>query len=196
MPLEVSKNLVESAALGDPRSIQSLLEQYLPRLRAFVRLRCGPEIRAKESSSDIAQSVCRELLEHLGQFQWQGEPAFRSWLFTAAIRKIADRREHYLAAKRDARREISAGAASDASVWEIYQSFATPSQHAIAGEQARRIEAAIEALEEEPKEVVLLSKIVGLSRAEIAQKLGRSETAVASILHRALAEIAANVLES
>jgi RNA polymerase sigma-70 factor, ECF subfamily len=194
--LESTRHLVESAVSGDPRSIELLLAQYLPRLRAFVRLRCGPEIRARESSSDIAQSVCRELLGQLGDFSWQGEPAFRSWLFTAALRKIADRQEHYLAAKRDARREVGPDAAADASVWEVYRSISTPSQHAIAREEAQRIEAAIEGLDPEAREVVVLAKIVGLTRAEIAGRLGKSETAVASILHRALARLAGHMLDS
>ena len=56
--MEDSQQLVQKASRGDARAIDSLLEQHLPRLRAFVRLRMGPEFRAKESASDLVQSSC------------------------------------------------------------------------------------------------------------------------------------------
>ena len=43
--------------------MQRLLEEHLPRLRAFIRLRTNQAIRARESCSDLVQSVCREVLE-------------------------------------------------------------------------------------------------------------------------------------
>jgi len=59
------ESLVHSASRGDGIAIDELLHRYLPGLRAFVRLRASPAVRAKESASDIAQSVCREVLEDL-----------------------------------------------------------------------------------------------------------------------------------
>ncbi len=49
---------------GDPESIEALLAEHLPGLRAYVRLRMGPDLRAKESASDLVQSACCEILEH------------------------------------------------------------------------------------------------------------------------------------
>lgn len=193
MTLQATRALVESVASGDRLAVETLLQQYLPGLRAFIRLRVGAEIRAKESSSDIAQSVCRELFEGVGKFRWEGEAAFRAWLYTAALRKLADRVEHYRAQKRDVAREMSPEmlrANSEASVWDCYQTISTPSGHAIAREQAQRIEKAFESLTEEEREVVTLARVAGLSRAEIGQQIGKSEGAVRVILHRALAQVA------
>lgn len=188
---DTTEALVESAAKGDHESVGELLNRYLPRLRAFVRLRCGPELRARESSSDIAQSVCRELLQGLSGLRWEGEGAFRSWLFTAALRKLSDRAAFHGAAKRDMRREVPVGENSrqDQALFECYRAFSSPSQHAIAREQAERIESALAALPDEQREVIVLAKIVGLSRADIARKLGRTEGSVRVILHRALARV-------
>ncbi|MFO0984454.1 MAG: sigma-70 family RNA polymerase sigma factor [Planctomycetota bacterium] len=198
MTVDATRTLIESAALGDRQAIEALLEKYLPGLRAFVRLRCGAELRAKESTSDIVQSVCRELLQGLATFRWQGEACFKSWLFSAALRKVADRAEYFQAAKRDAGRELSLerGSRSDASLWACYQSLSSPSQHAIAREQAERIERAFEQLSDEQREVVVLAKIAGLSRTEIGKHLGKSEGAVRAILHRALAELSDRLAEA
>jgi RNA polymerase sigma-70 factor (ECF subfamily) len=193
MTLEATRALVQSAATGDRAAVEALLQKYLPSLRAFLRLRAGAEIRAKESTSDLAQSVCRELFEGVGDFRFEGEAAFRAWLFTAALRKVADRAQHYRAQKREAARELSPEArhaGGDALVWDCYQTVSTPSAYAIAREQATRIERAFDALSEEQREVVTLARIAGLSRAEIGERIGKSEGAVRLILHRALAQIA------
>jgi DNA-directed RNA polymerase specialized sigma24 family protein len=53
---------------GDQLAIEALLERHLPGLRAFVRLRAGPAVRTRESTTDVVQSACREVLAH---FDWQ-----------------------------------------------------------------------------------------------------------------------------
>ena len=68
-----------------------LLERHVPSLRKFLRLRCGPRIRDMESVSDLVQSVCREALQELDDFEYRGEPAFRAWLFRLAERRVVDR---------------------------------------------------------------------------------------------------------
>ena len=190
--------LVQAAADGDAQALDRLLEGYLPELQAFVRLRAGPQIRAHESSADIVQSVCREVLEHRGRFRFPSESAFKRWLFTTALRKISNRREYWTAEKRDERRAIpiagpttSRASAAEERIFLTYSSFATPSQGAAVREEMERIESAFEELSEEHREVITLAHVVGLSRAEIAAEMDRSEGAVRVLLHRALARLAA-----
>lgn len=184
--------LAEAAAQGDRVAAEALLERCLPELRAYVRLRAGALIRARESHSDIVQSTCREVLAHLDRFRFPSESAFRQWLFTTALRKLTHKRDYYQAEKRDVGREEAVEATPlDADrLLACYRGFASPSQAAIAGEQIERIERAFEALPEEYREVITLAKVVGLSRAEIAEQMGRSEGAVKMLLARALAELA------
>ena len=101
-----SRPLVLRAQSGDASALDALLAQHLPGLRAYIRLRCGPALRARESASDIAQSACRDVLENLDRFQWNGEAGFKAWLYTTALRKIADRAEYWGAQKRDAKRDV------------------------------------------------------------------------------------------
>jgi RNA polymerase sigma-70 factor (ECF subfamily) len=166
--------------------VATLLEQHLPALRAFVRLKAGPSLLAKESCSDLAQSVCRDVLENAERFRFGGEAEFRKWLFTTAMRKIADRAEHWRAGKRDQARERG-GLEEDEmrGLAGIY----TPSGQAAAREELQRVEAAFGKLAPEKQEVVLMARLMGLSHAQIAQELGKTEVAVRSILSRALAEL-------
>jgi len=192
--MDDTQHLLESASRGDALAIDELIARYLPGLRAFIRLRAGALLRGKESSSDLAQSACREVLEHLDSFRYQSELGFKQWLFATALRKIQDRRDFYLAAKRDAGREERAGGGpsddGDARLLECYRSFSSPSHHAIAREELARIECAFEELPEDYREVIVLARVVGLPHADIAAQMGRNEGAVRVLLSRALASLA------
>lgn len=175
--------LAQRASQGDRPAIEALLLRFLPRLRAFVRLRIDGALRQRESCSDIVQSACREVLEHAGTYRYQGEEQFRAWLFKAALNKILERRRFLLAQRRDARRDAGGG---DLDLADLQMELQSPSQMAIAGELAGEMEAAFDRLPEDYREVITLTRIVQLSHAEAAQQMGRSEGAVRMLLSRAL----------
>lgn len=189
--------LVESASRGDAEAVEVLLERYLPGLEAFVRLRQGRLLKAKESASDLVQSVCREILQHIDRYRFRGEAQFKHWLYTTALRKIANRYEYYRAEKRDAAREIglpasASGSVSLSSPGEVLRQVSfvrSPSRNLQAKEEIERIERAFEKLPDEARDVILLSRMVGLSHREIAEAQGRSEGAVRVALSRALARL-------
>jgi RNA polymerase sigma-70 factor, ECF subfamily len=182
------KQAIESASRGDPAAIDGLLQRHLGGLRAFVRLRMGRELRARESASDLVQSTCREVLEHAGRYQHTSEACFRRWLFTEAMRKIKNRVQFLHAEKRDVAREVSdvldlpglAGA---------YADLHTPSAALSLKERIAQLEAAFDHLSDEHREVITLARIVGLSHQEIGEQMGRSEAASRMLLYRALSEL-------
>jgi RNA polymerase sigma-70 factor (ECF subfamily) len=169
--------------------VADLVTQYLPALRAFVRVRMGRQLRDREESCDIVQSVTREVLRQADRFEHGGESGFRRWLFTTAHRKISNRLTSQRAQKRG-------GGTADAPLpEEIASPSATPSQHASARERHASVEAAFAALSEEQREVVVASRLLGMSHAEIAQRLGKSEVAVRKTLSRGLARLIAILAE-
>ncbi len=192
-PEGASRDLIERASRGDALAVDSLIERHLPGLRAFIRIKAGELVRGQESCSDLVQSVCREVLEGAGRFDYRGEAAFRQWLFTTALRKIVARQRHHCAEKRDVRRERIVSpvesASRDRALLDAYTGLHTPSRLAAAREEVERVEGAIARLPEEYREVICLSRLMGLGHAEIAAQLGRSEGAVRVLLHRALARL-------
>ena len=185
--------LVAGAARGEQDAVATLLERYMPGLRAYVRLRADEALRARESCSDLVQSACREVLANLEKFRYADEAGFKQWLYATAMRKILHRHEYHRAAKRDVLRDIPlavSGAGGDARLLDCYRSFSSPSQHAVAREELARVEGAFAKLGDEQREVILQAKLMGLSRAEIAANLGKTEVAVRVLLHRALARLA------
>lgn len=169
--------------------LAELLHQHLPGLRGFLRLRAGRMLLEKESCSDLAQSVCRDVLANAGKLQFDNDAGFRKWLYTTALRKIADRYEFYLAQKRNHNREARPAAMAEQETLSAYAGFYTPSQHAVAREELSRVELAFGKLRQEEQDVIVMAKMMGLSRAEIAAELGKSEVAVRSMLSRAMARL-------
>lgn len=192
-----SAKLIADATRGDESALSSLLARHLPDLHTYVRLRLSRKLREVEDTVDIVQSVCRDVLQNAQGFHYEGEAQFRSWLFNSATRKIVDKAEHWAAAKRDSNRNLSIDATGthgglrfEAEIETSFRNVCSPSQDAMGRETMARIEEAFASLSEEKQEVILLAKVVGMSRAEIAATMGRTEAAIRNLLPRALAELA------
>jgi RNA polymerase sigma-70 factor (ECF subfamily) len=178
------EELVRRATAGDAHSLAALLERYMPRLRSFVRLRVDASVRAQESASDLVQTVCREVLQNAEQFEYQGEERFRAWLFQTALNKIRDKAKYHHAERRSP--AAQAGHVAGAEHPDPAGALHSASEVAIAKETAEAMEQAFDLLTDDYREVITLSRIVGLPHAEIGRSMGRSEAAVRVLLSRAL----------
>lgn len=187
-------DLAARASGGDRQALGLLLARHLPSLQAYVRLKAGPVLRARESLSDLVQSVCVEVLQDLPGFEFRGEARFRHWLFQHALHKVVNKANYHRAQKRDLGRERAMPAGDSASgehasVLACYASICTPSRHASGREALARFEAAFDRLPDDYREAITLQRLVGMPYAEIAAAMGRSEGAVRNLVHRGLARL-------
>jgi RNA polymerase sigma factor (sigma-70 family) len=174
-----------------PRPVEQLLDEHATELRAFVRLRSGDMLRSMESTQDLVQSVCREILQHRERFRFPDKDGFRQWLYTMAARKIANRVEYYRAQKRDVGRAAHIEAEEDlGDVLACYRSFCTPTGVLRTREEVRRIESAFERLPEHYREVITLTRIAGLPLTAVAEQMKRTEASTRMLQFRALAKLA------
>ena len=177
----------------DPE-LSRLLASYLPRIRAFIRLRMDPALRARECSADLVQSVCVDLLRKQDTFEFRDEPRLRAWLFNAALHKVQEKRRFHGQQRRDVRREHRpAGRADqetgDGDLAQAYLTLGTPSRAVMGQELLARVDSAFDALPEHYREVLTLARIAELPHAEIAERTGKSVGAVRQILGRALVQL-------
>jgi RNA polymerase sigma-70 factor (ECF subfamily) len=179
--------LIQKASGGSRSAMEALLEQQLPQLRAFIRLRAGPLLRRQESSSDVLQSVCREVLADLPKLEFRGELAFKKWLYVATLNKLNERKRYYLRDKRDPNREQPL--ADDPDLTAAYLKITTASEVAVRREETERLQAAFDELPEDYREVITCARLLGMAHAEIAERMGRSEGAVRVLLSRAVARL-------
>ena len=185
------ESLVVRAQGGDSEAREALLGQHLPGLEAFVRIRLGERLRARETSMDLVQSICGDVLGDLGAFEYQGPESFRRWLFRCAENKLRNRARFWSRERRELAREVEP---SEALSPEL-RILSTPSRDAMAREELQRLEAALQRLPEDHREVILLARVVGLSHDEIAVELGRTPSATRTLLSRALARLAVQLTD-
>lgn len=180
--------LVAAARHRQPGAVEQLLVRHLPGLEAFVRLRMGPALRGLLTAPDLVQSVCREVLEDLDDFEFRGEAPFKHWLFVRAENKLREKHRYHTAGKRDRHKAVPLPDATTA--LPAYQTLCTPSRDLEARETMRRVEAAFDQLPEDYREAIALHKLCGLSHAEIAARMQRSEGAVRNLVYRGISRLA------
>jgi RNA polymerase sigma-70 factor (ECF subfamily) len=188
--------LVETVSHGDKPAIDKLFERHLAALRTHVRLRSDSLLRSHDSCSDIVQSVCCDVLEHLADFDYHGEDEFEAMLLRKATFTIIDRLRYLTRRKRDVRREVpldSSGQDSwitDADAVRRHGlAVASPPQVAIRHEMMEKLDAAFARLPEEQQKVFVMSKMMGMSHDAIARSMGKTSLAIRSLLHRAFVRL-------
>jgi RNA polymerase sigma-70 factor (ECF subfamily) len=180
--------LVAAARNKDEAALQQLLVRNLPGLEAFVRLRMGAALRGLMTAPDLVQSVCREVLEDLGDFEFRGEGPFRHWLFVRAENKLREKHRYHHRDKRDRQKAVSLSEGTNAITG--YRTLLTPSKDLEVQETMRRVEAAFDQLPDDYREAVTLYKLCELSYAEIAERMNRSEGAVRNLVYRGISRLA------
>jgi RNA polymerase sigma-70 factor, ECF subfamily len=182
---------IVAARRGEAHAVDSLFARNMAPLVAFIRARAGHAIAARESASDIAQSVFREVLMDADRIELRGEGAFRNWLFMQATRKVLDRAKFHGRDRRDVSREVAIPDASPAAdaLLACYATIATPSQHVVAKEELARFEAAIAQLPDQQRDAVTMSRLMGLEYAQIAEQMGTTESSVRGLVARGLAAL-------
>ncbi len=188
--------LLERARLGDGAARNQLLELYRQRLRQMIDLRLDRRLRARIDPSDVVQEALAEAFQHLDAYLEERPMPFYPWLRQFAFNRLLDlHRRHILAQKRSAKREVSVPNLTDGSAVgfadRFIASISSPSHQAVREEERGQVQAALLALAERDREILVLRYMEMLSTAETASVLGISEGAVKVRLFRALERIRA-----
>jgi RNA polymerase sigma-70 factor (ECF subfamily) len=139
----------------------------------------------REQAEDLVQETWLRVLEHAGQYD--GRQRFEPWLFSIARNLAIDhlRKQQTATARHRMCREDEAGLNLPA------PDFESPFFAAARSEDAKRIAAALGALEPIYREALLLRFQEELSLAEIAQVAGAPISTVSSRIHRGLSMLQA-----
>lgn len=169
-----TEQLLQQARKGDRDAFEQLVRAFRPRLEGFVRLRLSSELRARVEVDDIIQETLIRAYSTIETLRSTEERLFFRWLAGIANHVILNEARHHQ------RRPIdpydSKASASDPS----------PSKGLRRGERFDRLQEALDSLSPDHREVIILTRIEGLPLAEAAERMKRSQGAVAQLLWRAL----------
>jgi RNA polymerase sigma-70 factor, ECF subfamily len=190
-----SDELLRGCAAGDRDARVALLERHRRRLRRMVAVRMDPRLAARLDPSDLVQETLAEADRRLDGYLIDRPLPFHPWLRQIAADRLADaRRRHVRAERRSVTRE-EPPALPEGSVLELAgRLLATgtgPSAAARRRELHDRVRAALAALSETDREVLVLRHLEQLSAREAAEVLGLGEAAVKSRSLRAVQRLRA-----
>jgi RNA polymerase sigma-70 factor (ECF subfamily) len=177
----------------DGTNLEALLQDYRPRLRRMVELRMDPHLHARLDASDVVQEAFVDVTRRLPEYEESRDLPFFLWVrFLTGQKLLEMHRRHLGAKKRDARRERALGrpAFPEASSIAISQVLCrqgpTPSQEVAREEERRKLQEALEAMDDVDREVLVLRHFEQLNNAESARVLDLSESATSRRYARAI----------
>jgi RNA polymerase sigma-70 factor (ECF subfamily) len=163
---------VERARAGDPEAAGWLYERYVERIHRYVYLKVGDSTEAE----DITEQVFLKMLEAIDSFRWQGS-SFASWLFRIAHNQVIDQ-----ARKRSRHPQVSLEPAGTLIPSEADDPYRLAEQ----SDFRRHLESCMTELTDLQAQVIQLKFWGGLSNAEVALIMDRTEGAIKALQFSAL----------
>ena len=162
-------DLVARARAGDREALEAVLATVAPSIHRFGLRMC----KNVHDAEDVLQDTLLNVANHLGEFE--GRSSLSSWVF-ALTRSACARKRRGLKNRPPV---------SDERLAEAPDPAPTPEARAADHELASALSVALDGLDDDYREVILLRDIEGLSAPEAAVSLGISVDALKSRLHRA-----------
>jgi len=161
--------LIERAKRYDQKAISELYKRHVQDIYRYIYYRVG-DVNVAE---DLTAEVFLRALEGLAGFTYRGVP-FSAWLYRIAHARVMD---HF---RQQARRELL----------PLDERLVATGKGPQATVEARldceELQSAIAQLTTDQQQVIILKFVEGLSNAEAARILGKTEGAVKALQHRAL----------
>jgi RNA polymerase sigma-70 factor, ECF subfamily len=152
--------------------LAGLFEEYYDRIARYAYSRVGDQREAE----DIASDVFMKALKSLGSFEERGLP-MGAWLFKIAHNLVVDYHRRNNQVKKVELEKVEVEADSD------------PARDAERKLEMERVQLAMNGLTEEQREIIQLRFFGGLSSAEVAAMMGKSDGAVREAQSAALKKL-------
>jgi RNA polymerase sigma-70 factor (ECF subfamily) len=167
------RELVELAQQGEEDALEQLYLLHFDRIYSYLHMSVGN----RHDAEDLTTQTFLKMLEAIGRFRWRSAP-FSAWLFRIAHNVAMD---HFRAARRiQLEEEVPepADSAESSAEEEAMQSIGRASMFEL-----------IERLSPDQQQVLTLKFVFNFSNAEVGAILGKTEGAIKSLQHRALASL-------
>jgi RNA polymerase sigma-70 factor (ECF subfamily) len=193
---QATQQLLLDAGRGDPAAVNALLERHRETLRRLVQVRLDRAIARRVDASDIVQDVLIEANTRLKDYLADPRMPFHLWLrHLAKDRVIEMHRRHRGAQRRSLDREQAVGAPAygDRSSLDLGRMLVdqelTPAAENIRRELEQRFLTAVEQLDEDDRDIILMRHFEQLGNSEAAAALGLSPAAAGMRHLRALRKL-------
>jgi RNA polymerase sigma-70 factor, ECF subfamily len=168
-------SLIPACQRGDSGAVERLYDLYADRIYHYVLARTGET----QVAEDLAAEVFLRVIQHVHHFKLDAahpSSSVSAWLYRIAANLVAD---HHRERQRRPRVSIDEDAPPSSDALD-------PCTQAERQEALERLSGALEKLTEDQRLVVVSKFGEGMSNAQVAALLGKTEGAVEALQHRAL----------
>jgi RNA polymerase sigma factor (sigma-70 family) len=167
------RKLVERGQAGDRDALEELYLIHFDRIYSYLHMSVGN----RHDAEDLTTQTFLKMLESIGRFRWQSAP-FSAWLFRIAHNLAMD---HFRARRRwQPEEEVPEPIGSEEPSAEL------AAMHSIGRQSMLEM---IEKLSPEQQQVLTLKFVFNFPNADVAKILDKTEGAIKSLQHRALAAL-------
>jgi RNA polymerase sigma-70 factor (ECF subfamily) len=188
-----NEELLEAARNGDEGALAVLIERHRGRLERMVRLRMDRRLQGRVDPADIVQDAYLAVRSKFPKYSADSRLPFFLWLRLEVGQKLVDLHRFHLGTQmRDAGQEVSLhqGAlpqvTSPSLAEHLLGKLTTASQAAMRVELKLRVQEALNSMDPNDREVLILRHFEELSNSEAAQVLGIKPSAAVNRYVRAL----------
>jgi len=171
--MENVRKLVERAQQGERAALEELYLIHFDRIYSYLHMTVGN----RHDAEDLTTQTFLKMLESIGRFRWQSAP-FSAWLFRIAHNLSMD---HFRARRRwRPEEEVPEvpGTEEPSAELAAMQSIGRQSMLEL-----------IDKLSPEQQQVLTLKFVFNFPNADVAKILDKTEGAIKSLQHRALASL-------
>lgn len=169
---------------GDRAAYAEIVRRYQNRVFTV----CLRWMGDREIAAEVAQDVFLALYKSLPGFR--GDAQLSTWIFRIAVNHCKNRRLYRKRRHTDQHEPLEGEERDDAPARQLASEGPGTDAPLHAARAGELLQAGLEQLEEEPRQIIVLRDIQDLSYEEIADILGLPRGTVKSRLHRARAELA------
>jgi RNA polymerase sigma-70 factor, ECF subfamily len=163
---------VNRAKQGDNEALRFLYVSYADNVYGYVL----SIVRDEHEAEDVTQHVFAKLITSISKYEARATP-FSAWMLRVARNAAIDHVRHNRTVPTE-------------EVWASTE----PDLHD-SGDRLRGLADALAALPEEQRTVLVLRQLLGLSPAEVAERLGRTESSIHGLHHRARRVLRGELIE-
>jgi RNA polymerase sigma-70 factor, ECF subfamily len=174
---------LESARRGDAQALGQLLDSFRPYVRVIVRGLRDPRLQGRLDESDFVQDALLEAHRNFASFRGTTVAELAAWLRRVAVRTAGRTLRGFVGT---AKRDLDCERPGELLDGLAVSPAESPSDQLIRHEEAATLAEALSRLPDDMQQVLLGRHLDGLSHADIARALGRSEAAVRMLYLRAL----------
>lgn len=186
----LTAHLLERWHAGDKAALAALIERDLPWIRDYVSRRLGPVLRARGETQDYVQDAMIEVLRYGPRFVVADTRQFRALVARIVENVLRDQHDLHTAKKRGGGRVEALPSESVLRLDAAADSVTRPSEAAARDEMRAWMRLALELLEPDDRQVILLREFEGLQFDAIGERLGIGMTGARMRFARAIPRLA------